>query len=125
MVTVKIPDNSFDGLNKLVGHGMYPSRSAAIRVAVRDLLKDMLWIANENTALMNTPITFERWILVPCPECRKVINIRRDWGSRQCPHCQKKFAVDFDQLIIVGTYNKLGDAQKKMSQPNNKSSRIR
>ncbi len=125
MVTVKIPEDFVDGLNRLVVEGMYPSRSAAIRVAVRDLLKEILWMANENSALMHTPITFKRWILVTCPECRKVVNIRRDWTSRHCPHCQRKFSVDFDELLIIGTCEKLADAQRYMSQPSNMSSRIR
>lgn len=125
MVTVKIPEDFVDGLNRLVGDGMYPSRSAAIRVAVRDLLKEILWMANESTALMDTPITFKRWILVTCPECRKVVNIQRDWRSRRCPHCQRKFSVNFDELLIIGTCEKLADAQRYMSQPNNMGPRIR
>ena len=125
MVTVKIPEDFVDGLNKLVGGGMYPSRSAAIRVAVRDLLKEILWMANENTALMHTPITFKRWILVTCPECRKVVNVRKDWVSRRCPHCRIKFSVDFDELLIIGTCEKLADTQKYMSQSNNRNQKIR
>jgi Arc/MetJ-type ribon-helix-helix transcriptional regulator len=31
------------GLDKLVDIGMYPSRSEAIRVAIRDLLRRELW----------------------------------------------------------------------------------
>jgi Arc/MetJ-type ribon-helix-helix transcriptional regulator len=33
-----------DGLDKLVEIGMYPSRSEAIRVAIRDLLRRELWV---------------------------------------------------------------------------------
>ena len=33
------------GLDKLVDIGMYPSRSEAIRVAIRDLLRRELWPA--------------------------------------------------------------------------------
>jgi Arc/MetJ-type ribon-helix-helix transcriptional regulator len=33
-----------DGLDKLVELGMYPSRSEAIRVAIRDLLRRELWV---------------------------------------------------------------------------------
>lgn len=124
MVTVKIPEDFVDGLNRLVGDGMYPSRSAAIRVAVRDLLKEILWMANENTALMDTPITFKRWILVTCPECRKIVNIRKDWKRRQCPHCKRKFSVNFDKLLIIGTCEKLADTQRYMSRSNNMSPRI-
>jgi Arc/MetJ-type ribon-helix-helix transcriptional regulator len=35
-----------NGLDKLVENGMYPSRSEAIRVAIRDLLRRELWPAN-------------------------------------------------------------------------------
>jgi Arc/MetJ-type ribon-helix-helix transcriptional regulator len=32
------------GIDKLVEEGMYPSRSEAIRVAIRDLLMKELWV---------------------------------------------------------------------------------
>ncbi len=35
-----------NGLDKLVEIGMYPSRSEAIRVAIRDLLRRELWPKN-------------------------------------------------------------------------------
>ena len=41
------------GLDKLVDIGMYPSRSEAIRVAIRDLLRRELWPAD------GSPITLE------------------------------------------------------------------
>jgi Arc/MetJ-type ribon-helix-helix transcriptional regulator len=40
------------GLDKLVEIGMYPSRSEAIRVAVRDLLMRELW--NDGMPLVDT-----------------------------------------------------------------------
>ena len=43
LVTVLLPDASLKGLDELVRMGIYPSRSAAIRAAVRDLLKNELW----------------------------------------------------------------------------------
>jgi Arc/MetJ-type ribon-helix-helix transcriptional regulator len=43
LVTVKLPDASIEGLDELVRSGMYPSRSSAIRAAVRDLLRRELW----------------------------------------------------------------------------------
>ena len=43
LVTVKMSDIYVNGLDKLVENGMYPSRSEAIRVAVRDLLMRELW----------------------------------------------------------------------------------
>ena len=44
LVTVKLPEALIDGLDELSRSGMYPSRSAAIRAAVRDMLKKELWI---------------------------------------------------------------------------------
>jgi antitoxin ParD1/3/4 len=46
LVTVKMSDIYVNGLDKLVEIGMYPSRSEAIRVAIRDLLRRELWPEN-------------------------------------------------------------------------------
>jgi len=46
LVTVKMSDIYVKGLDELVQLGMYPSRSEAIRVAIRDLLRRELWPAN-------------------------------------------------------------------------------
>jgi antitoxin ParD1/3/4 len=43
LVTVKMSEIYVKGLDKLVDIGMYPSRSEAIRVAIRDLLRRELW----------------------------------------------------------------------------------
>jgi len=43
LVTVKLPEALVEGINELVAVGLYPSRSAAIRSAVRDMLKKELW----------------------------------------------------------------------------------
>ena len=43
LVTIKLPQALIDGLAELVRSEMYPSRSAAIRAAVRDMLKRELW----------------------------------------------------------------------------------
>ncbi|MCJ7771120.1 ribbon-helix-helix domain-containing protein [Candidatus Bathyarchaeota archaeon] len=43
LVTVKLPEGLIKGLDDLVKQGMYPSRSSAIRAAVRDMLKKELW----------------------------------------------------------------------------------
>ena len=43
LVTVLLPEAYIEGLEELVRSGMYPSRSAAIRTAVRDLVKTELW----------------------------------------------------------------------------------
>jgi len=43
LVTVLLPEAYLEGLDELVRQNMYPSRSATIRAAVRDLLKRELW----------------------------------------------------------------------------------
>ena len=43
LVSVKLPQALIDGLDELSKSGLYPSRSAAIRTAVRDMLKRELW----------------------------------------------------------------------------------
>jgi len=43
LASVKLPEALIDGLDELVKSGLYPSRSAAIRTAVRDMLKRELW----------------------------------------------------------------------------------
>jgi Arc/MetJ-type ribon-helix-helix transcriptional regulator len=43
IVTVKLPDALIEGIDELVRNGMYASRSAAIRYAVRELLRKDLW----------------------------------------------------------------------------------
>ena len=47
IVTVNIPESYLDSIKKLVGeHGLYPSRSELIRVAVREFLIKELNMAN-------------------------------------------------------------------------------
>ncbi|MHA2361090.1 MAG: ribbon-helix-helix domain-containing protein [Candidatus Thorarchaeota archaeon] len=43
LITVKMSDIYVNGVDRLVEIGMYPSRSEAIRVAIRDLLMKELW----------------------------------------------------------------------------------
>ncbi|MFQ6074109.1 MAG: ribbon-helix-helix domain-containing protein [Candidatus Bathyarchaeia archaeon] len=43
LVSVLLPKAYLKGLHELVRSGMYPSRSAAIRAAVRDLIRRELW----------------------------------------------------------------------------------
>ncbi len=45
LITVKMSEIYVDGVDRLVELGMYPSRSEAIRVAIRDLLRRELWPA--------------------------------------------------------------------------------
>ncbi len=47
LVTVLLPEAYLEGLDELVRTGMYNSRSAAIRAAVRDMLKRELWTRRE------------------------------------------------------------------------------
>jgi Arc/MetJ-type ribon-helix-helix transcriptional regulator len=56
LVTVKMSDIYVNGLDKLVEIGMYPSRSEAIRVAIRDLLKRELWPENGSPILSKSEI---------------------------------------------------------------------
>jgi Arc/MetJ-type ribon-helix-helix transcriptional regulator len=41
--SITLPDAYLEGLDELVRSGMYPSRSDAIRSAIRDLLESELW----------------------------------------------------------------------------------
>jgi len=50
LVTFLLPEAYLEGLDKLVGQGMYPSRSTAIRFAVLDMLKRELWQQERETA---------------------------------------------------------------------------
>jgi len=43
LVAVKLPERQVEGLDDLVKMRMYQSRSVAVRVAVRDLLRNVLW----------------------------------------------------------------------------------
>ena len=43
IVSAKLPEQLTMGLDELVSSGMYASRSAAIRAAVSDMLKQELW----------------------------------------------------------------------------------
>ncbi len=43
LVSVKLPEALIEGLDELVKIGLYPSRSAVIRTAARDMLKRELW----------------------------------------------------------------------------------
>ncbi|PUA32920.1 MAG: CopG family transcriptional regulator [Candidatus Terraquivivens tikiterensis] len=49
LVSVKMPEALIDGIDELVRLNLYPSRSAVIRAAVRDLLKTELpgWSAGK------------------------------------------------------------------------------
>ncbi|MGY5876949.1 MAG: type II toxin-antitoxin system ParD family antitoxin [Candidatus Thorarchaeota archaeon] len=43
LVTLHVPSTYLHGLEKLVDSNLYPNRSEAIRIAIRDLLKKELW----------------------------------------------------------------------------------
>lgn len=44
LVTVKLPEALVAGMDEMIKMGVYNSRSALIRAAVRDLLKSELWL---------------------------------------------------------------------------------
>ncbi len=56
LVTVKMPETYLEGLDELVRMGRYSSRSEAIRVAVRELLKRELWGITEHASASTSPI---------------------------------------------------------------------
>lgn len=43
LVTCLLPEAYLEGIDELVRSNMYPSRSSAIRSAVRDMLKKEVW----------------------------------------------------------------------------------
>ncbi len=47
IVTINLPEPFLDALEKLTEYGLYPSRSEAIRVALRDFLAKELQIAQK------------------------------------------------------------------------------
>jgi len=52
MISIYLPERYIEDLDVLVKKKMYPSRSAAIRTAVRDLIRKELWLREE-----------KRWVL--------------------------------------------------------------
>jgi antitoxin ParD1/3/4 len=46
LIAVHLPDRIVDDIQQLVEKGLYPNRSEAIRIAIRDLLKRELWDRN-------------------------------------------------------------------------------
>jgi len=43
LIAVHLPDRILTDIEQLVDKGLYPNRSEAIRIAIRDLLKRELW----------------------------------------------------------------------------------
>ncbi len=43
LITLHCPEQLLEGLEELVKMNLYPNRSEAIRIAIRDLLKKELW----------------------------------------------------------------------------------
>lgn len=50
LISVKVPEALLEGMDKLVEMGLYPSRSAVMRTAVRDLLRAELWSTKQRIA---------------------------------------------------------------------------
>ncbi len=46
LITVNLPEAYVNGIERLIVEKLYPNRSEAIRIAVRDLLKRELWGQN-------------------------------------------------------------------------------
>ncbi|MFX0108017.1 MAG: ribbon-helix-helix domain-containing protein [Candidatus Hodarchaeota archaeon] len=46
LIAVHLPEKIIEDIHKLVARGLYPNRSEAIRIAIRDLLKRELWEQN-------------------------------------------------------------------------------
>ena len=64
MVTVKMPEVYIEGLDELVRIGRYSSRSEAIRIAIRDLLKKELWVPDEELLYERHKAFYEKRVLV-------------------------------------------------------------
>ena len=60
LVTLLLPEAYVKELNELVEMGMYPSRSAAIRFAVMDLLKRELWQEREAKEAVKEKVVMTR-----------------------------------------------------------------
>lgn len=43
LIAVHLPEKLLDDIQRLVEKGLYPNKSEAIRIAIRDLLKQELW----------------------------------------------------------------------------------
>lgn len=65
LVTLLLPEAYPEGLDKLVGQGIYPSRSAAIRFAVLDMLKRELWQQERETVKEEVVTTRKRRVRRP------------------------------------------------------------
>ncbi len=46
LIAVHLPDKLVEDIQELIDKGLYPNRSEAIRIAIRDLLKQELWGRN-------------------------------------------------------------------------------
>ena len=56
LIAVHLPDKLLDDIQQLVEKGLYPNRSEAIRIAIRDLLKQELWGRNATTTRVSEVI---------------------------------------------------------------------
>ncbi|MFW9918013.1 MAG: ribbon-helix-helix domain-containing protein [Candidatus Thorarchaeota archaeon] len=56
LIAVHLPDKLLDDIQELVEKGLYPNRSEAIRIAIRDLLKQELWGRNASTVKVSEVI---------------------------------------------------------------------
>jgi len=58
LITLHIPQKFIEALDELVARGWYPNRSEAIRVAIRDFLREMkkFMLSAENSRRSSTGI---------------------------------------------------------------------
>ncbi|MFX1474525.1 MAG: ribbon-helix-helix domain-containing protein [Promethearchaeota archaeon] len=56
LITVNLPEEYVVGLERLISEELYPNRSEAIRIAIRDLLKRELW--GQTTEQMETRVRY-------------------------------------------------------------------
>jgi len=54
LIAVHLPEKLLSDIQRLVDNGLYPNRSEAIRIAIRDLLKHELWGRQQR---MNTKVS--------------------------------------------------------------------
>ena len=54
LIAVHLPEKILTDIQRLVDNGLYPNRSEAIRIAIRDLLKHELWGRQQR---MNTNVS--------------------------------------------------------------------
>lgn len=83
IVTINIPDMYVDAIGILTGRGSYPSRSEAIRSALRVFLKQELEMCNRLMNTANESQVEESLVPKVAPASRKIDmrSIRAGWNK--------------------------------------------